>query len=378
MDFCKNDTLSPFDIDFLTLRIILLNKVKKNKIIDLDTVSLLCGLYIKKYVIELVGGKMYGLGMMNLFGIKVPKTYVIPPKTRLLPKHLLFLKKESSKFAVRSSANIEDGEASSFAGMFDSYLNVSFDDLLRSINMVKESVNNKRLKSYISVMGNKKPQVAVIIQSYFEPSYAGVWIGNNLGGGILEWVEGNGEKLVSGAVTPTSEIWDNFNSISDSKIVCGKEPIALKLIEFQQTLNAVADFEWMILNNELIMLQFRPVTKKVQVENLDNEKSDIKGIPASPGKIKTFAYFVNNYDEKVQVGKILLSHMTDPNWIPHLIKAKGAVTAVGGFLCHTAIICRELGIPCVTGIGNDNMKYIIEHLRNSLTIDGNNGTIKIN
>lgn len=379
-EYCKNKALSPFDIDFLTLRRFLFNKVKKNKVIDLDTISLLCGLYIKKYVIKLVGGKMYGLGLLNLYGIKVPETYIIPTSTRIQPTHLVFLKEQINRFAVRSSANIEDGESASFAGMFDSYLDVPFDNLFDAVNKVRESVNNKRLKSYNSVLNNKKPQMAVIIQKYIEPDCAGVWIGNSLNEGILEWVDGNGEKLVSGAVTPNSEIWDGSHNISSNyKINSANGAVALDLIKFQQTLDSVADFEWMIINNELIMLQFRPVTKKVEVRKVvDNDKNEIVGIPASPGKTTSLAYFVNNYDEEVQTNKILLSHMTDPKWIPHLLKARGAVTAVGGYLCHTAIICRELGIPCITGIGNDGMNQILEHSSNILTIDGNNGTIKIN
>ena len=66
---------------------------------------------------------------------------------------------------------------------------------------------------------------------------------------------------------------------------------------------------------------------------------------------------------------------TDPEWMHILSHSSGIVTAVGGFLCHAAIIARELGIPCVIGIGGDNMKKIWEE--KELTIDGTNGTVKV-
>ncbi len=41
-----------------------------------------------------------------------------------------------------------------------------------------------------------------------------------------------------------------------------------------------------------------------------------------------------------------------------IMKSKGVVTAIGGYLCHTAIITRELGIPCVTNIGIDRLNEL--------------------
>ena len=68
--------------------------------------------------------------------------------------------------------------------------------------------------------------------------------------------------------------------------------------------------------------------------------------------------------------------MTDPDWLPHLMNSKGAVTAYGGFLCHTAIVCRELGIPCVTGIGEEKLEKLCNQ-HNTIEINGNSGNIKV-
>lgn len=48
-------------------------------------------------------------------------------------------------------------------------------------------------------------------------------------------------------------------------------------------------------------------------------------------------------------GEILITDMTDPDWVPIMKKAAGIVTNRGGRTCHAAIISRELGVPCVVG-----------------------------
>ena len=51
-------------------------------------------------------------------------------------------------------------------------------------------------------------------------------------------------------------------------------------------------------------------------------------------------------------GMVLVTEMTDPDWVPIMNIASAIVTDVGGRVCHAAIISRELGIPCVVGTGN--------------------------
>lgn len=51
-------------------------------------------------------------------------------------------------------------------------------------------------------------------------------------------------------------------------------------------------------------------------------------------------------------GDVLVTEMTDPDWVPVMRIAKAIVTNRGGRTCHAAIVSRELGIPCVVGTGN--------------------------
>ena len=51
-------------------------------------------------------------------------------------------------------------------------------------------------------------------------------------------------------------------------------------------------------------------------------------------------------------GDVLVTEMTDPDWVPIMKIASAIVTDKGGRTCHAAIVSRELGIPCVVGTSN--------------------------
>lgn len=55
-------------------------------------------------------------------------------------------------------------------------------------------------------------------------------------------------------------------------------------------------------------------------------------------------------------GDVLVTEMTDPDWVPIMKIASAIVTDKGGRTCHAAIVSRELGIPCVVGTGNASTK----------------------
>lgn len=381
-DYYEKKYHNDFDIHFDSpLMLKKYYELCNSNLLDIDELSkcYLCGM--DKELIKLVGGKAYGLAVLNANNIPIPKTYVIPVNrgTNSL-KELERLSKDIH-YSVRSSADIEDGNTNSFAGMFDSYLNINYDELLKYIQKVDSSKNNNRVQKYIEMNNLNQPNMAVVIQQFLEPEYAGVWIGNDNNSGYLEFVKGNGEKLVSGKTTPEKEIWDKKTS-KNGRLKSKEGYIGELLLKYQSIVakdDKVADFEWMILDNHLIMLQYRPVTSKIKLNEIEDntEKGTYKGIPASPGKVTAPARFINaRYIDKVKdwhEGDILLAWFTDPEWMNILSNSSAIVTAVGGFLCHAAIIARELNIPCVIGIGGNNMKEIWEE--EELTVDGDKGIV---
>lgn len=52
---------------------------------------------------------------------------------------------------------------------------------------------------------------------------------------------------------------------------------------------------------------------------------------------------------ELKIGEILVTHMTDPDWVPIMKRACGIITTSGGRTCHAAIVSRELGIPAIVG-----------------------------
>ena len=71
------------------------------------------------------------------------------------------------------------------------------------------------------------------------------------------------------------------------------------------------------------------------------------GSKIAQGKVKKILDVSKLKDFKK--GEILVTKMTDPDWVPAMKIASAIITDEGGRSCHAAIISRELGIPCVVG-----------------------------
>lgn len=72
---------------------------------------------------------------------------------------------------------------------------------------------------------------------------------------------------------------------------------------------------------------------------------------------------------------VLPADETDPDWVPLMAEAVALVTAKGRMLCHAAIVARELGIPCVTGVGVTALRRLTSG--GLLAVDGTAGTVSV-
>ncbi len=81
------------------------------------------------------------------------------------------------------------------------------------------------------------------------------------------------------------------------------------------------------------------------------EVHEFRGVPASAGNARGEVCIVNGEKEfgKMREGRILVSPMTRPEFVPLMKKAAGIITDEGGLTCHAAVVSRELGIPCIVG-----------------------------
>lgn len=108
----------------------------------------------------------------------------------------------------------------------------------------------------------------------------------------------------------------------------------------------------------------------------DDGSGGITGMSASPGVVEGVARLVFSAEDigDVTDGEILVAPITAPSWAPVFPKIKACVTDIGGMMSHAAIVCREYGVPAVTGTGRATSE-IANGQR--IRVDGSAGTVEI-
>jgi pyruvate, water dikinase len=125
------------------------------------------------------------------------------------------------------------------------------------------------------------------------------------------------------------------------------------------------DLEWAKdgITGELFILQARPETvhatnheNYIEIHKLTGEHSEplVSGIAVGERINQGQVHVLADPDHLTQFkeGAVLVTSMTDPAWEPIMKKAAAIVTDRGGRTCHSAIVSRELGLPCIVGTGN--------------------------
>jgi len=104
--------------------------------------------------------------------------------------------------------------------------------------------------------------------------------------------------------------------------------------------------------------------------------SVVKGFASSAGVAEGPARVLKLLKDIVdlQPGEILVCPSTNPSWAPVFTKIKGAVTDIGGLTSHAAIVCREYGVPSVTGTG---ISTSVIKTGDIIRIDGDTGIVTI-
>lgn len=107
----------------------------------------------------------------------------------------------------------------------------------------------------------------------------------------------------------------------------------------------------------------------------DDVQDGIGGDPISPGTAIGRARVLSSpYEAPLVRGEILVTKATEPSWTPIFLNASGVVLEVGGPLQHGAIIAREYGIPCVSGVEKATKVICDGQL---IQVDGTNGIVRI-
>ena len=102
----------------------------------------------------------------------------------------------------------------------------------------------------------------------------------------------------------------------------------------------------------------------------------LSGFAASPGDVEGPARVILSADQigEVQQGEILVAPLTAPSWAPIFGKILATVTDVGGMMSHAAIVCREYGLPAVTGTAFGTAQITTGQ---RIRVSGNTGVVTI-
>jgi rifampicin phosphotransferase len=228
-----------------------------------------------------LGAKATNLARLASARFPVPPGFVVPPAAE---EHLGEMSAQIleaaaglgvERFAVRSSGTAEDLEGASFAGQYETFLNVRIDDLPAGVGRVFDSASTSRVAAYRKAHAGPTgetaaPSMAVLVQVMVTADSAGVAFTANPVTGersevVITAVRGLGERLVSG------------EAVGDEWVVRGEEAScrresegaiiaeqAVKIAELARRVEAhfgsPQDIEWAISGDELYLLQARPMT----------------------------------------------------------------------------------------------------------------------
>ncbi len=342
---------------------------------------------------------------------------------------------ENPLVAVRSSATAEDLPEASFAGQQDTYLNVrGEDEVVKKVKACWASLFNARAIFYREQMKipHDKAYMAVVVQKMVMSRSAGVMFTVHPVTGddkvvVIESAWGLGEAVVGGKVTPDEFIVDKRTlkvvekRIAEKSIAIIYDPekgtnveiklppekakapslsdeeaveLAKQAIRVEKHYGMYMDIEWAIdqemkFPENVFIVQARPETiwnvrkrkqaeEAKEAEEVSVEKAEVlvRGLPASPGIASGVARVIlDPHSEEAKhfkEGDILVTRMTDPDWVPLMKKAAAIVTDEGGMTSHAAIVSRELGIPAVVGTREATKKIKTGMV---ITVDGYRGVV---
>jgi len=316
--------------------------------------------------------------------------------------------------AVRSSATAEDLPDASFAGQQETFLNIRGEEaLFEACKKCYASLFGERATSYRQAKDFDDLQVALSIgvqlMARSDLGGAGVMFSIDTETGfdkvvLINAVWGLGESLVQGSADPDE--YHVFKPLLDES---GVEPIITKRLgdktgkmvyasgeeatvktvdtSEDERLNYVLDaadilqlarwacaiethyggpmdMEWARdgETGTLYIVQARPETVQSQQKGNNFKRYEMKekgrelvrglsiGTAIASGRVR----LLDNPDQSDQFeeGDVLVTSITDPDWMPIMQRAAAIITDHGGRTSHAAIVSRELSLPAVVGAGN--------------------------
>ncbi len=281
---------------------------------------------------------------------------------------------------ARSSATAEDLPNASFAGLQLTVLNIKgAKNVVKAVKQCWASLFTARATFYRASKGfdHSKVLIAVPVQKQLDSDKAGVGFTIHPSTGekdkiMIEGSWGQGESVVSGAVTPdtyvldkkTGEVLEKHIATKLEMRVLDKKKGGVKVLKVPKNMQnkrvlnddelkqlhklalklekhykVPQDFEWVVEKGKVYLVQARPVTvfyeKREGVEVEEKVKPILEGLPASPGIAQGVVKIVKSPKElgKIKQGDILVTRMTNPDYVAGMKRAVGIITDEGGQTC---------------------------------------------
>jgi pyruvate,water dikinase len=323
-----------------------------------------------------------------------------------------YYKTKNVTVAVRSSATAEDLAGASFAGAHETYLNVKGpNDLLESVKKCLSSLFLERAIVYRAEKGFEHMKVALSVgiqrMVRSDLASAGIMFTLDTETGfrdvvLINSIFGAGEMIVKGHViadtfyvfkpklkegkyaiitknlgnkdrkyifAKTSGLKEIAVPVKDRSRFSLTDDEVTKLAQWaviiEEHYNGPQDIEWAKdgKTGELFIVQARPETVHAikEAKNI-YEEYEIKtsaaplvtgiavGSKIGQGKVQIIPDVKRI--SQFRAGQVLVTSMTDPDWVPIMRIASAIVTDEGTKTCHAAIVSRELGVPCIVGTNN--------------------------
>ncbi|UWQ93474.1 YidC/Oxa1 family membrane protein insertase [Rhodobacteraceae bacterium M382] len=300
------------------------------------------------------GNKAYRLSVLTKAGIQVPNGVVL--RQSALTDFSALTGADRRRFsnrvwslagghpcAVRSSAANEDGASQSFAGVFESVLDVQEDGMADALDHVIASFQSARALSY---EGEGAADGNVLVQQMVDAEYAGVLFTQDpLAPGMcmVEMVAGCGEDLVSGRVTPISLRFGRYTrELLDGdpgEIDLG--PLLALGERIEKIFGGPQDIEWAYANGRFQIVQSRDITTLSAGSALEQVR------------VREWARILTRFAGSTPGAAILeQDEMSEvlPRPTPLSYSVMATLWAPGG---SVDLACRDLGVPYKLPEGGD-------------------------
>ena len=290
---------------------------------------------------------------------------------------------------VRSSALVEDRFKSSFAGQFETFLELGNEaDFLTAVRACWAALWSTRALRYMAThdVDPADTAMALLVQPLVAARVAGGGLSQTADGGMLvnaTW--GLGSAIAQGEVTPDRYVLSRDGKLKEASggpryhaLTCEHRTSALVprprtarqrclndeqladlarlLVRSEELMGMPVEIEWALDDSGIKLLQARPLHLQAEsspvVDDIWLRQPKLRGQPAGAGWGSGRAYVVNCECElsRVAPGGVLVTKMAGPALSQILPTVTAVVAELGGSTSHLASLARERGIPVVLGV----------------------------